>query len=229
MRTARRVLVAGALSFAAFGITVPASAVGLPGPPGPGGPTLLPPLQPQPAPSATPGPGLPGIPLPGTPGRVGGPLPGTPALPAVPVLPVAPHLPIVPGLPGLSVPAVPGAPGGVQPNSGVHEMTPAEMGYLPFGHYIDDGIGIPVPVLPPIPTPNFTIPPDTPYDKTGSDQSDYPLRPEIAATPRHGTSRSIAGQVAHAIASHVLLDILAGLALGAAATGVTVARRRSLI
>lgn len=171
--------------------------------------------------------GLPGPPLPlptvlPSP-TVAPPLPTPTSAPSVPGLPTVP----LPTVPGLRLPGLPAAPGTAAQKGVPRVATVAEFGYLPWGHFVDDGLGVALPPLPAIPTPHFTLPPATGYDKTGYDQTDYPIYPKKAA--RAVTHGSAAGRIASALAGHLLLDVLAVLTLAAAGVSVVVARRRGLL
>jgi hypothetical protein len=183
----------------------PADAAGLPVPV----PTLGP-VLPSPTSQPVPGPTLPGGPLPSA-------VPGVP----VPAVPALPGLPRLPGTAGAPRPAAP--PRAAAPPAGAAQP----FGFLPFGHYVDDGLGSAGASPEPFSTATFTLPPDLPYDTTGFDQTIYPLT--AGARGRVPHKESLASGAVHALTSHLLLDAVAVLAIGGAGAGVVVARRRGLL
>ncbi len=197
MRSYRHAVLVLVLSVAGAGLAAPALADVLPVP--------VPVLPTSPPPSAVPSkaPTVPGVPT-------------VPTVPGLPGLPVLPGVPTIPGLPG--VPARPG-PAKAGPAGPL-----ADFGYLPWGHYVDDGLGTSVTRIAPDPVPNYTLPPEQPYDKTGYDLTDYTSAPSRThAAPQ----QSLVAAAFSAVSGHLLLDVLAvGLLAGVA--GRIIARRRRL-
>lgn len=153
-----------------------------------------------------------------------------PVLPLPKPLPQVPKLPTVPAVPGL--PTLPGAPGPAAKPAAPLAPPAGSSGFLPFGRYIDDGLGRWLPPLPVITVPHYNLPAEQPYDDSGYntyrgtplDDHNHLVRAQSPAVRRGAVA-----QAAHAVASHLLLDGLALLVVTAAGAAVVSARKRGLL
>ena len=170
-----------------------------------------------------------GVPLPTTlpvPTRSAAPLPSSAPVPKVVPLPVVPALPVVPGAPVLpALPLVPGAPQkGAAPPPGAVPL--AGFGYLPFGRYVDDGLGSSVGNAGGVPQGSFALPSPYSYEKPGYDTNTV----ETAADAAHQAAfRKAAADRRNAangigVIPVLLLLLLAG---GVVAAVIVVRRKRS--
>jgi len=191
------------LSLSPLLAAAPAFAAGLPIPI----PTLLPTSTPAPAPTLVPGPLPTGLPAP---------LPTS--LPTVPGLPGVPTTPCLLCLPGAPPKTAAGGPRGAIPGN--------NFGFLPYGHYVDDGLGSAVDAPPPYHDTAFALPSPYAYDQPGYDTNTVETAADTHLAAQHPKARSLASQSTHALTSHLLLDTLAILALAGAGTGFAFFRRR---
>lgn len=169
-----------------------------------------------------------GVPLPTTlpvPTQSAAPLPpGAPVPKGVP-LPVVPGLPVLPGVPLVPVlPLVPGAPQkGAAPPLGAVPL--AGFDYLPFGHYVDDGLGNAVGNAGVAPQGSFALPSPYSYEKPGYDSNTV----ETAADAAHQAAfrKAAADRRGANGIGWVPLGLALLLAGGVVAAVVVVRRKRS--